>query len=227
MNRQWKCSWIYVDRGYGVPQVEDLHFIGEQAAMSQAKLSKSDKNLALDATLKTIVKGIDPKKSIVVHDPGTHEEIRKQTKNIMVQSLMRLFEQDRIRFPESDKDFIRQLHSYVVLKVSAAGEPVYGSNQPDKVGDHIVAALYHAVWSLVAEYSSIGAPNYQLYYAESKETPFTNPMKQTIMNVYGKSRNSGLVEEEKDPYHFREQDTVPESAMEDRRRQTRYNRTNS
>jgi hypothetical protein len=195
--------------------------------MNQAKQSKTDKNLALDATLKNIVKGIDPKKSIVVHDPGTHEEIRKQTKNIMVQSLMRLFEQNRIRFPETDKDLIRQLHSYVVLKVSAAGEPVYGSNQPDKVGDHIVAALYHAVWSLVAEYSSIGGPNYQLYYAESKESPFSNPLKQTIMNTYGQSRNAKLLDEkEEDPFKVREQDNIPESTMEDRRRQTRYNRTN-
>lgn len=166
MNRQWRCNSIYIDRGGGGDnQYEQLHMIGAKASQliaAKATNHPDYKYAQIDKTLLEIVQAIDFGSKTEVMDPLTNEAIKKPTKPLMVQNTMRLFENQQIVFPEWDNKLRQQLLSYVVESISKNGQIVYASNSPEKIGDHIIDALFLANWAIIRENTGVGQLSYDL-----------------------------------------------------------------
>lgn len=182
LNRKWHCDHIYIDRGHGNTQYEYLQIAGRQAREALLTKDKSNIHAPIDAKLVDIVKAVDFQQSTITFAPVTREEIKKPTKPLMVQNTMRWFESGRISFPESDLDLRAQLGSYILVRITPTGQPVYASRHPDKIGDHIIDALFLALWAIEKEYSTIGSgPQYNVYaaigslYREQERTSSLGP----------------------------------------------------
>jgi hypothetical protein len=111
LNAYFNLDHIYVDKGAGEVQIELLHKHGlaHPETMLQHK-----------------VKGFQFRENIEVHDPYTLQPEKKPVKQFMVTNLYRMLEDDKIVMSEEDDELYFQLISYVVLRRSAYGEPIYG-----------------------------------------------------------------------------------------------------
>ena len=128
LNRLFAPKHIYVDRGYGEVQVELLKKYGVENPHSQ---------------LKERVKGIGFGESIDVRDPYTKMIIKKEIKPYMVDNVRQYLERGQIVFPESDEELYMQLISYVVVRTTQTGRPVFeaGGSAVDHAHDALMLAL--------------------------------------------------------------------------------------
>lgn len=127
LNERFNPKFIYVDRGAGEVQVELLHEAGINNPFSG--LGKK-------------VKGISFKEIIEARDPFTKQIRRMETKPFMVDNLYQFFENELLAIPHSDDELYHQLLSYVVLRTSQNGNPVFGSlnDNPDHAHDALLLA---------------------------------------------------------------------------------------
>lgn len=127
LNQIFQPKHIYIDRGYGEVQYELLMKHGVENPQTK---------------LRDRVKGIAFGGNIEIRDPSTKQKIKKDTKPYMVDNLRTLLETQKILFPESDEELYLQLVSYVVVRMSAFGKPVFGSSgsQVDHAHDALALA---------------------------------------------------------------------------------------
>jgi len=152
LNRKWNPISIYVDKGYGTPQVEILRKYGLDAI--------SDKNRGpghADAALLKIVKAYDFGGAIETFDPFTKQPIRKPAKPFLVENAVRRFESYNIKYPKSDKKFTAALQGYIIKRVSPTGQPTY-FEQNEKIGDHFLDAVNLGLVAFTLERSDFGKP---------------------------------------------------------------------
>ena len=143
LNAIFNPRHIYVDRGFGEVQVELLHKKGVEDHRSG---------------LREKVKGISFGESIVVRDPYTKLPVKKEMKPFMVDNLRQYLEREAILIPESDEELYLQLISYVVVRTTQTGRPVFEA--AGSVMDHAHDALMLALLAITQNYGELSRVNY-------------------------------------------------------------------
>jgi len=153
VNRKWHPESIYVDAGYGRTQVEILNKFSYDASLDPERGINHP-----DAKIKDILQAYDFSSKVEVFDPFTHQKIMKDSKPFLVESAVRRFENEDIKFPASDEELFRQLVGYIIDHLTTAGRPVYKAD-PEH-GDHTLDALMLAIVAFTIEKGAFSRPTY-------------------------------------------------------------------
>jgi replicative DNA helicase len=142
LNSLFSPKHIYVDRGFGEVQVELLRKHGVENPSSK---------------LKERVRGVSFAETIEVRDPYTKLMVKKEIKPFMVDNLRQYLEKEEILFSEHDEELYMQLISYVVVRTTSSGRPVFeaGGSAMDHAHDALILALL-AVTQNYGEFSKTG-----------------------------------------------------------------------
>jgi hypothetical protein len=157
LNKIFNPKHIYVDRGYGEVQVELLRKYGVENPSSQ---------------MKERVKGIGFGESIDVRDPYTKLMIKKEMKPFMVDNLRQYLERENILFSEDDEEMYLQLISYVVVRTTSSGRPVFEAG--GSAVDHAHDALMLALLAITQNYGEFSKTSYA-YHTETFSNDFFMP----------------------------------------------------
>lgn len=149
-NRKWKPSFIYIDAGNGSTNYE---LIRKTAYENSTRDGDRD-----TARLLQILKRYDSGASIETRDPVNQQKTKSPAKPFMVNSSVRLFEQNKIRISSFDNVLEKQLRSYIIERLTPTKTPVYGLSEP-KVMDHRLDALNLAIVAFQLEFSDLHAQN--------------------------------------------------------------------
>ena len=122
---------IYLDKGYGEMQYEMIK-----------KVIGGNK-----------VKGINFAASVEVRDPINKQPTKKEIKPFMVDNLRTLLERQNLRFPSHDEELYMQLISYVIVRTTSTGRPVFESSGSQK--DHAHDALMLASLAYTENYGDM------------------------------------------------------------------------
>jgi len=180
LNDIFKPKHIYVDRGFGEVQVELLHKYGIENPKSG---------------LKEKVKGVSFAESIEVRDPYTKMLVKKEMKPYMVDNICQFLEKEKILFPESDEELYLQLISYVVIRTTQLGRPIFEAS--GTAMDHAHDALMLALLAITQNYGEFSKGNYAMN-TESFSNDFYMPKVNTVKDEEEKpkyaivGRNSNL-----------------------------------
>lgn len=155
LNKVWRPAWIYVDRGYGAMQIEQLHKFGLDARADPKRGPAHP-----DAAIASIAVAYDFASKIDIKDPFTGQPASKSAKPFLVENSMRRFEQGRIRYPSSDKQLTSELLGYIIERVTPSGIPVYKQGN-ERVGDHTLDALNLALIAFTLQISDFCKPKYE------------------------------------------------------------------
>lgn len=131
LDAAFNCKKIYVDRGYGEMQVETLHLYGINNPLSE---------------LDTKVEGYTFSDRTEVLDP-IGEKVKKPIKPVMVNTLVKWFEDNKFIYSKYHKVFTKQLHDYRILSVTSAGIRYTEENE------HIIDATMLAAWAMYKNYA--------------------------------------------------------------------------
>lgn len=142
LNKMFQPKHIYVDRGFGEVQVELLTKYGVENPGSR---------------MRERIRGVSFAESIEVRDPYTKLMIKKEIKPFMVDNLRQYLEREQLLFPASDEEMYMQLISYVVVKLTSSGRPVFeaGGSAVDHAHDALLLALL-AITQNYGEFSKGG-----------------------------------------------------------------------
>ena len=157
LNDIFQPKHIYVDRGFGEVQVELLHKYGVENPSSK---------------LRERVKGISFAETIEVRDPYTKLPIKKEIKPYMIDNLRRYLENESIVFPSNDEELYLQLISYVVVRTTSTGRPVFEAG--GSAVDHAHDALILALLAITENYGALHKMNFAVK-AESFSSTFFMP----------------------------------------------------
>ena len=161
LNQIFNPKHIYVDRGYGEVQVELLKKYGVENPRSG---------------LKDKIKGVAFGESIDVRDPYTKLMIKKEMKPFMVDNLRQFLEKENLLVPESDEELYMQLISYVVVRTTQTGRPVFEA--AGSAMDHAHDALMLALLAITQNYGELAKANYATNTG-SFSNEFYMPLKNT------------------------------------------------
>jgi replicative DNA helicase len=135
---------IYVDRGYGDFQLEEL--------------TLASKNEPRCAGLDKVLKGIHFAEKITLYDPITGKEIKKEIKDYMVTLTIKMFEEDKVILNSRDyenvpgsTDMIKQFEGYQIVRRTSSGLPVYEAASTT-IGDHALDAFMMCVLAMHQEW---------------------------------------------------------------------------
>lgn len=143
LNNIFNPKHIYVDRGYGEVQVELLHRHGVENIMSG---------------LRNKVKGISFSETIDIKDPYTKQSVKKDIKPYMVDNVRQYLEKELLLISEKDTEMYMQLISYVVLRTTQTGRPVFEAG--GSAVDHAHDALMLALLAITENYSDLHKSRY-------------------------------------------------------------------
>jgi hypothetical protein len=152
LNDIFQPKHIYVDRGFGEVQVELLHKYGVENPSSK---------------LRERVRGVSFGETIEVRDPYTKLPIKKEIKPYMVDNLRQYLEKEAIAFSTLDEELYIQLISYVVVKTTSTGRPVFEAG--GSAVDHAHDALILALLAITENYGALHKMNFA-----SKAGTFSN-----------------------------------------------------
>lgn len=178
LNKIFQPKHIYVDRGFGEVQVELLTKYGVENPSSK---------------MRERLRGISFAESIDVQDPYTKLMVKKEIKPFMVDNLRQFLEREDIVFSESDEELYLQLISYVVVKTTSSGRPVFEA--AGSAADHAHDALLLALLAITQNYGIFSKGNYNTK-TESFSNEFFLPNSSTNDNEENKinvSRVKSLV----------------------------------
>lgn len=149
LNEIFDPKHIYVDRGFGEVQVELLHKYGVENPKSG---------------LRKKVRGVQFNETIEIRDPHTKQMVKKDLKPFMVDNLRQFLEKQQIVFPVDDeiyfsrgKSLYMQLISYVVLRTTQLGRPVFEASGTAE--DHAHDALILACLAITQNYGELMRAN--------------------------------------------------------------------
>lgn len=138
LNSIFQPKHIYVDRGYGEVQVELLHKYGVENPLTG---------------LREKVKGVSFSETIDIRDPYTKQIVKKEIKPYMVDNLRQYLEKEVLNISEKDTEMYMQLISYVVLRTTQTGRPVFEAG--GSAVDHAHDALMLALLAITENYSDL------------------------------------------------------------------------
>ena len=146
-NYKYDVDHVYVDDGHGETQASLLRMFG-QNRIREVGIQHPDSRL-MDT--KAVMFG----SSLVLRDPVTGEEIKKQTKQYMVEHTANLLSRGNlVLLAEADNDIVMQLKNYTVKSISARGLKSYEARD-HQIGDHDLDAYMLALHAIHQEYSEI------------------------------------------------------------------------
>lgn len=160
LNNIFNPKHIYVDRGYGEVQVELLHKHGVENPNSG---------------LKDKVKGVSFSETIDIRDPYTKQIVKKEIKPYMVDNLRQYLEREVLLISEKDTEMYMQLISYVVLRTTQTGRPVFEAG--GSAVDHAHDALMLALLAITENYNDLHRSKFATN-TESFSNTFFMPGKQ-------------------------------------------------
>ena len=145
LNRLYDVDHIYVDEGFGVAQASQLRLF------SQSQYGKVPPNHP-DLKLSKVV-SVNFSASIVLRDPISGDEYRKQTKQYMVEHSVDLLTRGLIVLQEKDDaDIISQMKNYIIKNKSSSGLKTY-TYRDAQIADHDLDAFNIALHGFHTEYS--------------------------------------------------------------------------
>lgn len=159
LNKQYNPHYIYVDRGFGERQAEELWEHGENHP---------------ETGLDIKVHGIHFGSKVKTIDLVTGEEIKKNVKQVMAAEMRIWFEERRIIVSQYDTMLRKQLENYRIVGVTQAG---YKFNDDE---EHLVDALMLAIYSVTVHFDEV----FQKYVPVT-----ITAVNRTIGNIYGESYN--------------------------------------
>lgn len=149
LNYKHKPHYIYADEGYGHTIIEDLKLMAHAIGI---KKNKSRRDLETAKLVERLV-AFNFSQRVELTSPIDGTPIVKTGKEYLVENAVRIFEDQRIWYPEEDDTIRTQLQNYVVLRRSpTTKKPVYGPEN-ELVGDHRLDALMLALGGLSLENS--------------------------------------------------------------------------
>ena len=154
LNRIWRPIVIYIDAGFGGTQYEVLRKYGFDSLIDPAKGATHP-----DSRLRDIVKKYDFGSKVDVHDLFTKRLTSKPAKPFLVESTVRRFEANDIRFPGGDDKLESQLQGYIIDRITPTGVPVYKAGD-ESAGDHALDALMLSILGFTLEVTPLGKPKY-------------------------------------------------------------------
>jgi hypothetical protein len=130
LNELFNPDYIYVDQGYGQPQVEMLHKYGDENPNSG---------------LKQKVIMVQFAQNIPIVDPVDGKKVNRQFKSLMLYYMCKAFESHIIQFDSEDKQFDKQLKEYKVIAAGANRISTTRRNEHiiDAVGLAMFGQMYH------------------------------------------------------------------------------------
>jgi hypothetical protein len=163
----YKPDAIYIDRGYGDMQHEQLLL-----AAKSASLEGGDPRCV---GLEKVLRGVHFAESVTVFDPFSNEEVKKDVKDYMVTLSIKMFEDDQIVLNSRDydevpgpTDMIKQFEGYQIMRRSVTGKPIYEAAN-STVGDHALDAFMLCVMAMHQEWGSFSRPE---QHAKPMSMPF-------------------------------------------------------
>lgn len=135
MDRVHQFDWIYVDKGYGEMQIEQLHLYGK--SHPETGLHKK-------------VIGVSFSEKVPVRDPYTRKKDMKDVKPFMVNSSVNLFEKGMVALPPRDMQLKEQLEQYSIKGISPNGRPTYTDEN-----EHFVDAFNLCVLGFMIQYDAL------------------------------------------------------------------------
>lgn len=135
MDKVHNFDWIYVDKGYGEMQIEQLHLYG--------------KNHPETGLHKKVV-GVSFSEKIAVRDPYTKKKDMKDVKPFMVNSSVNWFEKGIVALDPKDNQLKEQLEQYCVKGISPTGRPTYTDEN-----EHFVDAFNLCVLGFTVNYDAM------------------------------------------------------------------------
>lgn len=135
LNKIHDFDWIYVDKGYGEMQIEQLHLYG--------------KNHPETGMHKKVV-GVSFSEKVDVRDPYTKKKDSKDVKPFMVYSSVNLFEKGMVALNPADMQIKEQLEGYRYKSVSPNGRPIFSDDN-----EHYVDAMNLCMLGFSLQYDSM------------------------------------------------------------------------
>jgi intein/homing endonuclease len=126
-------DFIYCDRGFNEMGVETLKLHGLNHPSTQ---------------LHKKVVGVSFSEHVEIPDPVDGKVVQKRFKGVMVNLLFKLLEDHRLEFPQSDKEFEKQLSNYKIISISDAGLKTASKKE------HIFDAVGLACWGLFHKFAN-------------------------------------------------------------------------
>lgn len=176
LNEIFQPQHIYVDRGSGEMQVEELKRHGMDHP--ETMLSKR-------------VRGISFSENVIAYDPVNKQEIKKKMKPFMVDNLQRILEREYLVLPTSDEHLYRQMLGYTISRTTQFGDPVF---QEGEAGDHALDALMLACLALTQNYGDMLKVNLARYSKAVSNRAFV-PLIELSTNSKERSDQEEIVEE--------------------------------
>lgn len=132
LDAKYDFDYIYTDRGYGERQYEELvSVLGSRV---------------VGVNYASSVKELDANEGIITSEP---------LKPFAVDNAASIFERGNLILNVNDTDLKDQMLAYMRLKVSAGGRPIFGSSNPNSIGDHAVDALCYSLLGFAEKYGDL------------------------------------------------------------------------
>ena len=138
LDKVFQFAYVYVDRGYGERQWEEL--VKEMPYGDMRVLGKNFSSSVLET------------------DPATGAIVKEEFKPFLVDNAVNLYEKRKVMIAKNDEKFLSQLLGYMQLKISATGRPVFGSMDEERIGDHALMAWMMALLGHTEKYGDIIVP---------------------------------------------------------------------
>jgi hypothetical protein len=136
------------------------------------------------------VKGIGFGELIEIRDPYTKLPVKKEIKPYMVDNLRQHLEKSLILFPVADEELYMQLISYVVVRTTQTGRPVFEAG--GSAVDHAHDALMLALLAITENYGEFGKSQVATN-VESFSNTFFMPKNPTSDNEDYSNKDSGII----------------------------------
>lgn len=145
LNRLYDVDHIYVDEGFGTSQASMLRQFSQN---QYGKVPHDHPDLKLSDVV-----AVNFSASLNLRDPVSGDELKKQTKQYMVEHAANLLTRGVLVLrEEEDSDIIAQMKNYVVKSVSARGLKTFTYKDP-QIADHDLDAYMLALHGFHQEYS--------------------------------------------------------------------------
>jgi hypothetical protein len=149
LNYKWKPSYIYADEGYGHTIIEDLKLLSHNLKSKRNKTQMDQETAQLEERLVSF----NFSRNVELKSPINGETIVKSGKHYLVENIIRIMEDGKFIYSNSDDNLTKQLQNYKIIKRNAAtSKPVYGMEK-QSIGDHRLDAAMLALAALTLEES--------------------------------------------------------------------------
>lgn len=149
LNRKYQADHIICDEGFGIGQVSELRTRGRN---QYGKVPASHPDIKLVDTM-----SVQFGSSLEIRDPTTHEVLKKNTKQYIVENTQKLLEQRRLTFNDKeDNDLIMQMKNYTVISSGLRGNKYKPKDK--KIGDHDLDAFMLCLYGFDYHYGDYIKP---------------------------------------------------------------------